>query len=46
MKEQERDKGDIMAAAAATQIVGASLVETLTPRGRTAPISTWEDLKL
>ena len=33
MKEQERDKGDIMAVAAATQIVGASLVETLDTKG-------------
>ncbi len=33
MKEQERDNGDILAVAAATQIIGASYVETLDTRG-------------
>ncbi len=33
MKEQERDQGDILAVAAAMQIVGASYVETLDTKG-------------
>ncbi|MGC9372610.1 MAG: hypothetical protein ACP5DY_04740 [Thermovirgaceae bacterium] len=33
MKEQERDKGDILAVAAAMQILGASWVETLDTKG-------------
>lgn len=33
MKEQEQDKGDIMAVAAAAQIAGASWVETLDTKG-------------
>ncbi|MBW1721412.1 MAG: hypothetical protein JRH13_00290 [Deltaproteobacteria bacterium] len=33
MKEQERDQGDILAVAAAMQIVGATYVETLDTRG-------------
>jgi len=33
MKEQERDNGDILAVAAAMQIVGASYVETLDTKG-------------
>ena len=33
MKEQERDKGDILAVAAAMQIIGASYVETLDTKG-------------
>jgi len=33
MKEQERDNGDILAVAAAMQIIGASYVETLDTRG-------------
>jgi len=33
MKEQERDKGDILAVAAAMEIIGASYVETLDTKG-------------
>lgn len=33
MKEQERDQGDLLAVAAAMQVVGASYVETLDTRG-------------
>ena len=33
MKEQERDQGDILAVAAAMQIIGASYVETLDTKG-------------